>query len=86
MSYDIWDKLWTVLQSNDDESIVYVYRLDSHGKTIKPHLLKCDVWPGLLNMLRDEYDGGYFKLLIRKKRMMIFSGEIAIEIGLIGKV
>ena len=78
MNDKVWEKLWRVLDSNDHEAIVYVYRLDSHGKAIKPCLLKCDAWPGLPEMLRDEFNGGDFKVLIRKSRTMIFSGKIGI--------
>ena len=78
MNDQVWEKLWEVLESNDEEAIVYIYRLDSHGKPIKPFLLKCEIWPELPSMLRDEYNGGEFKLLIRKNRMMVFSGKIAI--------
>ena len=78
MNDQVWEKLWTVLESNDEEAIVYIYRLDSHGKAIKPFLLKCEIWPELPDMLRDEYGGGEFKLLIRKKRTMVFSGKIGI--------
>lgn len=78
MSEKVWENLWTVLESNDQDAIVYVYRLDSNGEPIKPCLLKCEVWPELPDMLRDGYGGGHFRLLIRKKRIMIFSGDIAI--------
>ena len=78
MNDQVWEKLWAVLESNDEEAIVYIYRLDSNGKAIKPFLLKCEIWPELPDMLRDGYGGGYFKLLIRKNRMMVFSGKIAI--------
>lgn len=81
MNDKVWEKLWRVLDSRDDEAIVYVYRLDSHGKAIKPCLLKREAWPGLPEMLRDEYNGGYFKVLIRKNRTMIFSGNVAIYSG-----
>jgi hypothetical protein len=78
MTYDVWDRLWMVLATNDAESVVYVYRLNSYGKPIKPCLLKTRVWMELPDMLRDQHGGGHFKLLIRKGRTMIFSGEIAI--------
>lgn len=78
MSERVWEKLWSVLESYDEEATVYIYRLASNGKPIKPCLLKCDPWPELPEMLRDEYGGGRFVLLIRKNRTMIFSGKISI--------
>ena len=78
MNDQVWEKLWRILDLRDEEAIVYVYRLDSHGMAIKPYLLTCEAWPGLPSMLRDEYAGGEFKLLIRKNRTMIFSGKLGI--------
>lgn len=78
MIYDVWDKLWGILDSENDGLIVYVYRVDPQGKTISPYLLKCDADLDLPDMLRDDYNGGHFKLLIRKGREMVFSGEINI--------
>lgn len=78
MSDKVWERLWKVLETSDEGTTVYVYRLDFNGNTIKPCLLKCEAWPELLYMLRDDHGGGQFKLLIRKKRLMVFSGEINI--------
>ena len=75
---DVWERLDAVLFSNDEELVVYVYRLDAYGNVVKPYLLKCEAWEGLCMMLKDDYDGGDFKLLIRKRRKMVFSGEISI--------
>ena len=78
MNDQVWERLWRILDLRDKEAVVYVYRLNSNGEPMKPCLLKCEAWPGLPSMLRDEYGGGEFKLLIRKNRTMIFSGEICI--------
>ena len=79
---DVWDKLWSILDSDTIEGVVYVYRVSDSGRVIKPYLLKCDVWRGIPDMLRDEYDGGEFKIYIREGRKMIFSGQISIGLPL----
>ena len=78
MNDQVWGKLWKILDLRDEQAVVYVYRLNSSGETMKPCLLKCEAWPGLPSLLRDEYGGGEFKLLIRKNRTMIFSDKIGI--------
>ena len=78
MNDQVWEKLWRILDLRDEKAVVYVYRLNSNGEPMKPCLLKCKASPDLPSMLRDEYGGGEFKLLIRKNRTMIFSGKIGI--------
>lgn len=76
--FNVWDRLWRILDAGGDELLVYVYRIDRRGQVMKPHLVKCEAWPGLPQMLRDEYGGGHFQLLIKNGRKMAFSGRIAI--------
>ena len=78
MNDQVWEKLWRILDLRDEKAVVYVYRLNSIGEPMKPCLLKFEACPNLPSLLRDEYGGGEFKLLIRKNRTMIFSGKIAI--------
>jgi hypothetical protein len=76
--FDVWDRLWKVLHDGDRESVVYAYRINAQGEVTKPYLVKCVAWPGLLKMLRDEFGGGDFLLLIKSGRTMKFSGRIAV--------
>lgn len=78
--FDVWDHLDALLESGDDDLVVYVYRLNASGGVIKPFLLKTSAWPGLLDFLRDEYQGGRFRILIRKRRKMAFRGDISIAL------
>lgn len=77
-SYDIWDHLFSVLHEQRRGDVVYVYRLDSLGQVVLPYLLKCRPLPHIPELLRDQYHGGKFKVMIRRGRTMILSGQIAI--------
>lgn len=76
-----WDRLWETLYGADGESIAYVYRIDRQGKTLCPFLVRCPASPDLPLMLRDEYGGGLFRVLIRRGRAMQFSGTVAVVEG-----
>jgi hypothetical protein len=76
--FDVWDRLWHVLHDGDRESVVYAYRINARGEVMKPYLVKCSAWPGFVTMLRDEFGGGDFLLLIKSGRTMTFSGRIAV--------
>ncbi len=78
--FDVWERLDAFLESLDEDLVVYVYRLSASGGVIKPFLLKASAWPGLLWVLRDEYHGGRFRILIRRKRNMVFRGDISIAL------
>ena len=77
----MWDRLINILNDQTQESITYVYRVGPDGKLLKPYLLKTDTYPDLLETLIHRYGGGDFKLLIRRGRCMIFSGEISVIRG-----
>lgn len=81
-SVDTWDRLWTCLEEADGASVAYVYRLDDSGNTQKPYLLRYPAWPALPGILRDEHNGGDFKILIRRGREMIFSGKVSVGVPL----
>jgi len=78
MYYDAFERLLPILYRADADAAVYVYRLGPAGKIIHPYLLKCLAWPDLLKTLRDNYGGGSFRIMIRKGRTMIFTGNISI--------
>lgn len=77
----VWDQLWEMLYRADGESIAYAYRIDSHGEILCPFLVRCTATPDLPIMLRDEYGGGLFRVLIRRGRAMQFSGTVAVVEG-----
>ena len=71
-------RLLPILDRADADAVVYVYRLDTTGKNTYPYLLRGPVWSDLLETLRDKHGGGDFRIMIRKGRTMIFSGDISI--------
>lgn len=75
---DTWDKLWSHLEAGNGASVVYVYRLDAKNQSQKPYLLRYSARPQLPEILRDEYGGGDFLILIRRGRKMTFRGKISI--------
>ena len=77
-SPDVWDRLWSLLYANDYSQVAYVYRINAMGMAQKPHLCKLEASSDLPDVLRDHFGGGEFKILIRKGRMMTFSGTISI--------
>ena len=80
-----WDRLWDTLYRADGECIAYVYRIDRQGKILRPFFLRCVATPDLPMMLRDEHNGGLFRVLIRRGREMQFSGTVAVVEGFSSK-
>ncbi len=74
----IWDRLWTLLYTSPSCLQVYVYRSAPNGQSIGSYIWKGPAFPGLPEVLRDEFRGGDFRVLIRKKRQMVFGGNISI--------
>ena len=74
-----WSHLHKILNQEDIDLDVYVYRLDSRGRRQKPYLLRTYPYHGLLETLRDDYGGGDFSILIRDGRTMVFAGEFIIQ-------
>lgn len=79
-AYD-WDRLEPILYEGNENDIIYMYRLGSDGRPVKPYLAKCRLFRNFdyLTWLRDTHGGGEYQLLIRRGRKMIFSGYIGIE-------
>jgi len=75
----VWERLWRALDDPAGNRTVYVYRLRTGRKRPNPHIWKGFAWPNLPEMLRDEFGGGDFRVLIRDGRRMVFGGEISIE-------
>lgn len=75
-----WFRLWNLLDNPGDDDWVYVYRLDSLERPIKPYVEK--YWlPGidLMWQLQSELGGGLFRVLVRSGRIMRFSGNVGVE-------
>jgi hypothetical protein len=72
------DALLDILHRADQGLVVYVYRVDIHGRTQGPYLYKCGPWPGLLETLRDEFGGGEFKFMVRRGRAMVVTARLSV--------
>ncbi len=75
----IWNRLWTLLYTSSSYLQVYVYRSALNGQSIGGYIWKGSVCPELPEVLRDEFQGGDFRVLIRKGRRMVFAGNISVE-------
>jgi hypothetical protein len=76
--HDIWEHLWALLDGQNAEDVVYVYRIGPDGKPVKPYLVKCEPWLGLLEHLQAHYGGGTFRIMIRRRRNMVLTGTFGI--------
>ena len=74
-----WNRLWNILYARTRHHHVYVYRLTSDGYPVDSYIWRGPATPELPGMLRDEFLGGDFRVLIRKNRVMVFGGTISIE-------
>ena len=73
-----WCRLLAILEDSRGLRRVYVYRLDSTGNPVGSF-----IWTGvaarrLPELLRDEFNGGDFRVLIRQGRSMTFAANISI--------
>lgn len=76
--YDMWGSLFALLDDQNAEDVVYVYRIGLDEKPVKPYLLKCEPWPDLIKHLQTRYGGGTFRIMIRRRRNMVLTGIFAI--------
>ena len=74
-----WERLFKLLEDDDWEQTVYVYRLDLLGRTVKPYSAKWGMHAGLLDSLREEFGTGEYHLMIREGKTMVFTGTIGVE-------
>ena len=74
----IWNRLWTLLYTQAGHIQVYVYRSAPNGQSVGSFIWKGSARPELPEVLRDEFQGGDFRVLIRKGRQMAFSGNISV--------
>lgn len=73
-----WERLWVVLDQDDPDQTVYGYRVNQAGRAINPYLFCWYGHSGLVESIRHKFGSGEYRLLIRKDRMMVFSGYICI--------
>ncbi len=74
-----WERLYKLLDQDDCEQTVYVYRVDSSRRKITPFLAKWGMHAGLLDSLRDEFGTGEYHLMIRQGKTMVFTGTIGVQ-------
>ena len=75
---NVWDRLEPILYERNKNDIIYVYRLGSDNRPIKPYLDKRESSKDFLTWLQGTHGHGEYRLLIRCGREMIFSGNIGI--------
>jgi hypothetical protein len=75
---DSFDLFWPILYEGNENDIIYVYRIGPDAHLVKPYLLKSETYPDFIEWLRDTYGHGNYHLLVRRGRVMIFSGNICI--------
>jgi hypothetical protein len=75
---NVWDRLEPILYEGNENDIIYVYRLGPDNRPVKPYQVRCELFPDFLEWLRDTHGGGEYRLLIRRDRTMVFSGNIGI--------
>ncbi len=73
-----WGHLLTLLGEDDLDQVVYGYRVDQFGRAIKPYLFRWYGHSWLIENIQKEYGPGDYRLLIRKGRVMVFSGYICL--------
>ena len=72
------ERLWAVLEQDAFDQTVYGYRVDQAGQVTESYLFRWYCHFGLLESIRDKFGPGDYRLLIRKGRVMVFSGYISI--------
>jgi hypothetical protein len=72
------ERFYYLLDRPGFRDVLYVYRLDSAGISIKPAMLKRSPFSGLQDYLRDEHGGGAFLVMIRRGDTMLLAGRIDI--------
>lgn len=74
----VWERLWSALDDPFGRRRVYAYRVHPCRRARTGYIWKGYAWPGVPEMLRDNFDGGDFRILIREGRRMVFSGNISV--------
>lgn len=72
------DLFMDLLDEENPDDRLYLYRLTAEGKSIKPAIYKGLVFADVLNWLRDKKGGGCFWAMIRRKGCLLVSGSIGV--------
>jgi hypothetical protein len=78
---DAWDRLDQIFDGTTDSDVMYIYRLDPDRQPVKPYLDKVES-DGCLNSyafpswLRDTHGRGGYRAIIRRGRVMVYSGDV----------
>lgn len=75
---DVWVRLDSILNGENGCGTIYVYHLGPNDRPVKPYLNKVELSQGFLGWLQATHGSGQYRLLIRRGRKMIFSGNIGI--------
>ena len=76
-----YSKFYNLIRRNDPEMVAYVYQLDLHGKPKLPFWLKDPVDEELPHTLQAN-GGGKFRIIIRRGRQILFSGNLGFAVPL----
>ena len=60
----MWERLFNLLDQDDCDQTVYIYRVDALGRKRKPYLAKWGMHAGLLDSIRDDFGSGQDFILI----------------------
>jgi len=72
------EMLEQLLNAPSPNDRLYVYRLHQ-GKPVRPAMIIGSPFSDLMEVLRDQYGGGEFQVMIRRGETMLLSGAIAIH-------
>jgi hypothetical protein len=70
-------RFFALLDERNPRDRCYLYRV-TDGKPVRPALFKCTPHPRLIDILRDEFGGGDFQVMIRRGEKMIITGLLKI--------
>ena len=72
----LWDRFMKAIETDDCESVAYVYKTDRNGRPITPFWFLTYALTELPYEIQRR-GGGLFRIIIRRGRMIQFSGTLA---------
>ncbi len=75
---DAVDRLFAVLDTADEDCVVYVYRVEPDGTLRKPYSLKCPPAPDLVRHVQLRFGAGEYKFIIRRGRTMVCAAQFGV--------
>jgi len=73
-----WMRLHDLIDDDNWDQIVYIYRVGANGQKITLYVAKWNMHAGLLDSIRDEFGTGEYHLMIRDGKTMVFTGTIGV--------